>query len=151
MQFITSILLALLLDASLAAGIYRWTDADGQVHYGSRPGGDNAEEISVRKAPASPQSTVDGASLSDRRLRQQRLLESYERERALKREQAERQAGKKKKVEKACADLQRTWRWLNHGGPIYLQGEDGGRKYLDEETRQQRKRQVREQLDRYCR
>jgi len=140
--------------AFLAAGgaaaenIYRWTDDSGQVHYGSRPGADNAREVTVNST--SPKSEPSALSDQERRTRQQRLLESYERDRELKQEQAQRQAEQQQKVDKACRDLQDNWRWLNHPGPIYLRGENGARAYLDEATRQQQKAKVRQQIDQYC-
>ena len=132
-----------------AENIYRWTDDSGQVHYGSRPGADNAREVTVK--PASPESAPSALSDQQRRTRQQRLLESYERDRELKREQAQRQVKEQAKISKACRDLQSNWRWLNHPGPIYLRGEDGAREYLDEAARQKQKTKLRQQLDRYCR
>ena len=132
-----------------AENIYRWTDDSGQVHYGSRPGADNAREVMVDESPAA--GTPAPASGQQRRERQQRLLESFERDRELKREQAQRQVKEQAKISKACRDLQSNWRWLNHSGPIYLRAEDGAREYLDETARQKQKTKLRQQLDRYCR
>ena len=44
--------LGLLLSASLQAGSYKWTDEEGNVHYGSRPpAGSQYEKMKIDKAP----------------------------------------------------------------------------------------------------
>lgn len=49
------VLLMVLLAASAAqAGVYKWTDANGRVHYSSSPPpGGQAEQVRIRSAPAS--------------------------------------------------------------------------------------------------
>lgn len=151
MQIIVTVLLVVLSGLVAAEGIYRWTDENGQVHYGGRPGGNNAQEVGVRKSPAAAKPAATESTSAQRKDRQQRLLESYERDRALRQEQKQRQVSERKKLRKGCQELQRNWRWLNHPGPIYLKGEDDKRDYLDEAERQRQKVKVRQQLDRYCR
>lgn len=38
----------LLIQSSLFAGVYKWTDENGQVHYGEQPGNTNAEQVNIR-------------------------------------------------------------------------------------------------------
>jgi len=38
----------LAFQAPLYAGVYKWTDEDGQVHYGERPESSNAEKVIIR-------------------------------------------------------------------------------------------------------
>ena len=40
--------LLLLFQAELFAGVYKWTDENGQVHYGENPGGSDAEKVTIR-------------------------------------------------------------------------------------------------------
>ena len=51
--------LGLLLSANLHAGSYKWTDKDGNVHYGSRPpAGSQYEKMKIDKAPRSSGQTA---------------------------------------------------------------------------------------------
>lgn len=53
----TQVLLALVLSSLSAlacADVYKWTDADGQVHYSDTPLDSNATEVAVHTAPTDP-------------------------------------------------------------------------------------------------
>jgi hypothetical protein len=141
--------LAVMAGTACAGDIYRWTDDNGQVHYGSRPGGADAREVVVKEHGSSAASGK--ANEAQRLERRRRLLESYERERVLKRTQQKREQEKREKLARVCKDLQEDWSWLNHPGPIYTQADGGKRNYLDEAARQEQKAEVRKQMDRYCR
>jgi len=41
--------LCLLLQTPSYAGVYKWLDQDGQVHYGDQPNKANAEKVTIRK------------------------------------------------------------------------------------------------------
>lgn len=45
---ITSFCLCLLMQSSVHAGIYKWVDENGQVHYGEQPVGSDAEKVKIR-------------------------------------------------------------------------------------------------------
>lgn len=149
MYRIAMAVLAFVAGSAFAGDIYRWTDENGRVHYGSRPGGTDAREIAVKERPPAEPSAI--ADQAQRRDRERRLLQTYERDRALKREQEQRESEERKKVARVCRELNKEWSWLNHPGPIYTDGEAGKRNYLDEAARQEQKDKVREQMDRHCR
>lgn len=124
-----------------AAEIYRWTDERGQVHYGERPPDDRAQSMDIPTGSTSaPRLQADEAA---RRARQQRLLEAYEYERARKAERAAQAASKASQLAVQCERLRNQWRRLNYGGPVYFQGEDGERRYLDEQQRAAEKNRLR--------
>jgi hypothetical protein len=114
-----------------AAEVYRWTDADGQVHYGSRPPPQGAQRLEL-PASAPPEGDADAA----RRLeRQRRVLDDFEYQRAKKKEEAERAARQQQVDAARCRALQQRWRLLSHGGPVYFRDAGGERDYLDDERR----------------
>ena len=39
----------LLIQSPLFAGVYKWTDENGQVHYGEQPGNASAEPVTIRQ------------------------------------------------------------------------------------------------------
>lgn len=131
-----------------AAEVYRWTDANGQVHFSQRPPAADAEKIEL------PDSGSTGAPVdqtaAERRDRQRRVLESYEYEREQKKRAAAKAEQEDRDRAAKCADLERSWRSLSHGGPIYYRGENGERDYLSEQQRTAEKEELRAYYQRYC-
>ena len=123
------------------ADVYRWVDADGQVHYGESPPSEGARKIELPEASeSSPEPDREAA---DRRARQQRLLDAYEHERERK-EAAAADASRARQADAArCADLRQHWRRLSFAGPVYYQSPDGGRDYLNDEQREAAKQRLR--------
>ncbi|BAN69944.1 DUF4124 domain-containing protein [endosymbiont of unidentified scaly snail isolate Monju] len=131
-----------------AATVYRWTDADGQVHFSSYPPPQGAEAIELRgKGSSQGGRPSDTSSLHER---QRRQLEAFERDRQYRRERAREQARRQVERQRICRQLDERLRWLQHPGPIYLRGASGARSYLDEAQRRQQQQQVREQMVQYC-
>ncbi|ERI53752.1 hypothetical protein N878_14290, partial [Pseudomonas sp. EGD-AK9] len=64
------LLVALLLPALAAAEIYRWTDAQGRVHFGQRPGA-GAEPVEVK-----PQVVERDEHTREREARSQRFFDA---------------------------------------------------------------------------
>ena len=126
--------------------IYKWTDAEGRVHYGSRaPAGVSAESKSI------PTNSPDAdQALTERRERQRRLLESYDYERGREAELAERERRQDRERAKRCRKIERHLRQLDHPGPVYVTGADGKRRYLDDAEREQRKIEMQPAYRRAC-
>lgn len=133
--------LVLCLVFPAAADVYRWTDADGRVHYGERPPSQGAEKMDL--PDAAPAAGPLDPDVSVRRARQQRLLEAYEYERAQKQSEAARAERKRQDDAERCRALQQRWRRLSHPGPVYFGRADGGRDYLDEAQREAEKANMR--------
>ncbi len=47
-SIIFSTSLILLSQTPASAGVYKWVDDDGQVHYGEQPGNAEAEQVTIR-------------------------------------------------------------------------------------------------------
>ena len=125
-----------------ADGVYRWTDANGQVQYGARPPPDaEAQRMELRDTtPVAP--GADDLSVQ-RRDRQQRMLESFQYERERKRTDAAQDRARRERSAQQCRQLKTHWRRLNHGGPVYYQGADGAREYLSDDRREAEKARAR--------
>lgn len=61
---------------AIAESVYKWTDADGKVHYGGAPEGQKSEAVPVEKAPPPDK------SLEERNKQQDDYLKARERERS---------------------------------------------------------------------
>lgn len=86
MRRLTLAALALMIALPASAGIYKWTDAAGNVHYGSQPPPGQGKEMAVPKAatPATPPVAAParpdpGAAPESDILRQMRELEERKR------------------------------------------------------------------------
>ena len=120
-----------LAGAPAEAQVYRWTDGDGNVHYGDRPPGAGQDSDSLDLAPA-PGRDSDHAARS---LKRRRLLDAFEAERA-EREQAEADAAEARRVQAArCDRARRTLASFERAGLLFTTDENGQRVYLSDEQR----------------
>ncbi|MBE9561203.1 MAG: DUF4124 domain-containing protein, partial [Proteobacteria bacterium] len=68
-RLISSIFIAsfcLLVHSSLYAGVYKWVDEKGQVHYGEHPGNTGAEKVTIRQNETTKPRPVDKAEETDK-------------------------------------------------------------------------------------
>jgi hypothetical protein len=145
------LLLMLSLTASAAVSasdIYTWTDANGIVHFGDRPGGTGSEKIitidSQRTDPAEVQARLkpragarpapaeDGAAAPTEPVTAEDL-------RAAERERAEKCTMYRERLQKFLTSRR-----------LYRQDENGERVYLDEEESAAARAKVQEQVVEFC-
>ncbi len=55
---IITVSLSLLLQTSAIAGVYKWVDENGQVHYGAHPGNTGAERVTIRQNETTKPRTI---------------------------------------------------------------------------------------------
>ena len=144
---ITAACLSLALSAQ-AADVYRWTDENGQVHFGQRPppGGGQRMEL----PDSGTLNSYGDSELQQRRERERRLLDNYEYEREQKKARQAREENKRRAVAEDCRRLQNYWRRLSFEGPIYIRREGGRRDYLSDEQRMAEKKRIRPAYERAC-
>jgi len=123
---ITVACLLLIPVGPLAAGIFKWVDDNGKVHYGDRPGGADAEPVQVNTTPP-----ADSAR-QKRNQRRDKLLKIYQEERSERKGIAEKQRAASKKRKANCAKARNIAGAYDGVGRIYDEGENGERAYLDE-------------------
>ena len=74
MRLIIWTLIFLLFISVSHAEIYKWTDENGQIHYGERPNNPNTEKIEIKSTAPKPDAGID----SDRKEKQRKLLEAFD-------------------------------------------------------------------------
>jgi hypothetical protein len=117
------------------AGVYKWTDEHGKVHYGDRPTDKKAEQVTIKPGPANgaPQETIDN----------QRAIDNW-----LKARGTDREINKKKQAELAkqkaiqkrkCNAMKADLADMQRGGVVWYELDDAGkRRYFSEsEIKQQ--------------
>lgn len=142
------VFLVLLLGCTtLYAGVYKWTDSDGQVHYGDMPQNtEDTEEISVDAEPAS------GFALDDdsRHEKRQKLLDAMEEDRLEKKEQREKDRVEKEQRSRRCAWLRDKLRRTQSATGVYKLDKDGNRVFLSNDQRTSSESRLRAQIRKEC-
>jgi hypothetical protein len=128
----------LLLPGLAAAEIYRWTDANGQVHFGQRPAAPGAQQIEVKpQAVERDQLTLE---------RQERTRRFYDARREEQAQAAVVAAERQAKRAEECRELRKKLTSIAEGRSYYRTAADGQRSYYSDEqvdaARQQLQRQV---------
>ena len=133
---------------SIAGKIYKWTDSEGNTHYGERPPSNQAKQIKVQKGPAysgKPAATSD--SPSDAR---KTLLDAFDKERKDKKDSADKAAKEKAIRDKNCSNARKRMAGLSIGGRIYDMSETGERTYLEADEIKTRLAEARKSVEKWC-
>ena len=140
---------ALLCVASAGAGeIYKYTDADGNVHYGDRPTGDPGEQrlaiVSRSTDPGAVQARVDARQARDAARQEARAARDEE-------EQAKEEARSAAADRAAkCQENRSRLQTYTESRRLYREDDSGERVYLDDDAREEAMQQVRDLIDEYC-
>ncbi|MCQ4326554.1 DUF4124 domain-containing protein [Stutzerimonas stutzeri] len=131
-----------LLPLLASAQIYRWTDAQGQVHFGQRPA-PGAERIEVR-----PQVMERDEPTREREVRSERFFEARRQEQRA----ADQQAGAlHAKREQECRSLRSRLAQLQQGGRFFRNDATGARVYYSESEIEAARQQLATRIDQACR
>lgn len=118
-------LCTLLLPCIASAEIYRWTDANGQVHFGEAPrAGSGAVQVEVK-----PQVMVQDAATAER---QQRTERFYQARREEQQQANEKNRELQAKNAQECQQLREQYAQLADGGTFYKVDAQGERQYYEE-------------------
>jgi hypothetical protein len=138
-------LLLLVTAPGVLAEIYRWVDAQGQVHFEDRSqaqsGGDARSYTPPAAAAEDPQQRMD---------RTRKLLNAYQTERQQAREQQEQQKQELAKRTRQCAIARDNLRQYQQYGGIYRLDDEGQRVYLSDQERAALIQRSRDDIARWC-
>ena len=132
---------------ALSGEIYKWTDADGNVHYEDRPVGDDVERLKVIS-----NNTDNGAV-------QASIDARYDREAARSEARSKRaedeHAAAEAKDEAAqrnvkCQESRTRMQTYLQSRRLYQQDDAGERVYLDEDQTMQARADAQEMIQKYC-
>lgn len=128
------------------AEVYKWTDADGNVHYGDRPPSSAQEPRSLTLPPP----PTPDADQGERGRRQRRLLEAFDAERA-ERDRLETEAAEAKREQAhKCEQARRTLANFERANILYTTDDNGARIYMSDGARQRAAADVRSWIRKYC-
>jgi len=135
-RLVTGVFLAsfcLFIQSPLYAGVYKWVDENGQVHYGEQPGNTGAEKITIRDNETTKPRPINKA--------EEDAAESGKKntgEQAEKFGEWEEVPPSKKEKRKLCNEAKSDLAAINSRGRMREINAKGEYLYLTEQQRQQR-------------
>ena len=130
------------------AGVYKWVDENGKVHYGDRPAaGDSSLEMSIDTTSSVP-SAEDEQSREEKR---ERLLRAMEEDRLELQQEREKQQAKQESYRKKCVYYRDKMRQYERASGIYKLDMNGSRVYMSDSEREKSTRQLQARINKYCR
>jgi len=133
---------------SVAGKIYKWTDSEGNIHYGERPPTNQAKQIKVPKAP--PYSGKPAAKPGSQTDARKTLLDAFDKERTDKAEATAKSDKEKAIQDKNCSNARKRVASLNIGGRIYNITEEGERTYLNDDEIKNRLADAQKAVEKWC-
>ena len=132
---------------AFANDIYKWTDEDGNIHYGDRPTGDATEERMAISSRSTDPAKVQTRAQS-RYAPKESAAEAVasEPQGPTEEELLVQAAQRKEKCDTYKARLQK----FVQSRRLYKQDENGERVYLDEDQTQAARERVENQVQEYC-
>jgi len=143
---LVTVFLLCLSPLGFAGKIYKWTDDEGNTHYGERPPSRQAKQIRVPKGPTH--------TSSPRPISQQdatnKLLDAFAKERKDKKDAADRAAAEKERRDTNCSRAKRHVTGLKLGGRQYEITDQGERRFLSDADIQARLVEAQKIVDKWC-
>ena len=133
---------------AMANEIYKWTDEDGNVHYGDRPSDTQNEELMAmsyrRTDPSVVQQEIQKQADSITARQEARTAAAEEAKKA------EAKAAEAAENQKKCESYRARLQTFIQSRRLYRQDENGERVYLDEQQTQDARRRVEELIAENC-
>lgn len=138
MKLTLALCLLPILSTPLQAEVYRWTDADGKVHYGDKKPAQAADNVTQQ---------VNTTNLDTSAAERQKLEVLFNKSEAANRQQQE-QAQARTEQQGRCDEARRYLR-VARGRVMYVDG-DNKPVHVSEEARKESEKAVREFLQQEC-
>jgi hypothetical protein len=140
--------LVMAASGAVSGEIYRWTDADGTVHFGDRPSGASTEvRLSISSSPTDPESVRERVQArNDARAARSSARATTK---ATELTAEERRATEAERKEKCDTYKERLQKFVT-SRRLYREDDNGDRVYLDEEETLAARARVQEQVVEYC-
>ena len=122
--------LLLLFSTLVSAGVFKWVDADGNVHYGDRPT-KTSEQVNIE----THQSNVPMGDEEARAEKRQRITESLTNDRLDRGKQRKEAKDKKDKLNRRCAAAKDRLKNYQRASRLYNLDGEGNRNTLSDKSR----------------
>lgn len=132
---------------AIAGDIYKWTDEEGNVHFGDKPLGEQPERLAIQSKPTDPAKIQAMAQA-----RSQAAAKAAEEAAAAQPEgpsEEELQAEANERAQKCTTYRAQLQKYVT-SRRLYREDESGERVYLDEGETQAAREQVESRVEEYC-
>jgi uncharacterized protein DUF4124 len=133
--------------AAVASDIYKWTDEDGNVHYGDRPEGEQLERVDIDSRPTDQNRIQEMAQARVTARAEAVLAKAAALAAAPSREELQ---AEKEERERNCAISRQRMQQLISSRRLYREDANGERVYLDDDERLAARENVEKLITRYC-
>ena len=143
----TALFCSLVFSATvLNAGVYKWTDKAGNVHYGDQPVvHQKATELNIITKPSS------GFSVSsDKKKERDRVLEEFKEDREARNKKRNDKRVAKKKLKKQCARARDGLKRHREASAVYKLNSKGERVFYSKEKRAKNERAFKKAIKKHC-
>ena len=141
-----SIIILSITNPVYSGDIYKWTDAQGNVHFGDKP--DNAP-ASIYKVPKKNTANVSVTNKS-RAEKQKKLTDSLQAERRDKKEKRDKKRENSNTKKYNCQVAKDRLRRYQRASGIYDRNDVGEKIYLNEKERQNEINNMKELVTKWC-
>lgn len=145
-------ILPLLFAAEGNAAIYKWVDADGNVHYAQqRPNDADAEKLDIQQEPSTTYHSGEKEPVKPEEAAQNGEQEQEPAAEAPEEEEKkpETAAEKKQRLE-ACAKARKALATMESIGRIRSKDAEGNYSYLSQQQKEAQMQQARDLIKKYC-
>lgn len=132
-------------DVTLGAGVYKWVDGQGKVHYGDHRGTQAAESMKLRSS-----SPIADPAYEARQLEQQKLLESYAEKRKDKQLKADEAKKERENRRQNCDKAKAQMYAYEHARYLYDVDKDGNHRILSDEEHTKARQTAKDAVDHWC-
>jgi len=143
------LIVGLAMAGAVSAGdIYKWTDSEGNVHFGDRPSGASTEErLTISTSPTDPDRVRNIVQARNDARAERSVAKAATK--AAEPTAEEIRAAKAERKEKCSTYKERLQKFVT-SRRLYREDENGERVYLDEEETLAARARVQEQVVEYC-
>ncbi len=141
--------LFLFVTGSASAEIYKWTDENGQVHYGEKSTRGNSDSVVIPMHDKTPSTPAPGTK--DRLENIRKWTDARQKERETEKRRKAEQDAKRVRQGEECRRQGNSLASLERGGHRYRLDANGHRVYLSDQEIDSKKDDIREYLKKNCR
>jgi len=137
---------------AMAGDIYKWTDEEGNVHYGAQPESSNAQNLNIKVTP--PPTVTDhqnnAQDNTSAEFDETNPDSSTDDPSAISDKQAEIDAKNEEIRKKNCEMIKTRLAAIQRGGRLYEVDDKGERQYWDDKTRTSKLDKAQADLKKWC-
>lgn len=145
------IILLLCCNTTAIAGIYKWVDAQGQVHYSDKKTTQTNATTSVTELKQAPKLSQEDYARSQEKLGDlKQQLEQFKKEKMQKQEKENLALAKQAAQKKKCLEVSNELEHIKYARGVYYKDANNNKVYADDTKRQQVINRYQKHYDENC-